>query len=63
MNVLAYFGQQNIQAGVASGASTTIDSQTAMNGITYSVNADPLADNGTWKNGGSGAFGVTLNTP
>ena len=48
MNALAYFGQQTIQAGVASGANATIDSQTAMNGITYSVNADPLANEGTW---------------
>ena len=47
MNALAYFGQQTIQAGVASGASTTISSQDQMDKITYAVNANPLAANGT----------------
>ena len=47
MNALAYFGQQTIQAGVASGASTTISNQAEMNAITYSVNADPLSSEGT----------------
>ena len=48
MNALAYFGQQKIQAGVASGANTTITNQDEMNKITYSVNANPLEAEGTW---------------
>ena len=45
MKALAYFGQQTIQAN---STNTTISSQEQMNGITYSVKADPLATDGTW---------------
>ena len=42
-----YFGQQNIQAN-SDVAEAKITSQDQMNGITYTVNTDPLAQGGTW---------------
>ena len=52
MNALAYFGQQTIQAGVIGNdgqftQNGTITDQTQMNGITYKVNANPVAETGT----------------
>ena len=46
-----YFGQQNITAVAPSGAAGTtkdpINSQTQMDAITYTVNADPVTQEGT----------------
>ena len=57
MNALAYFGQQKIQAVTPSDGNNIISDQNGMNAITYSVSANPLADQGTWKKWISGTNG------
>ena len=49
MNALAYFGQQKITAVAPSGvtADTPITDQATIDKITYDVNADPVAAEGT----------------
>ena len=50
MNALAYFGQQNLTAVGPSGVGTEtspINSQENIDKITYNVNADPTASEGT----------------
>ena len=51
MNALAYFGQQTIQAVAPSAnvgtAENPINSQDQINQITYKVNPDPIASDGT----------------
>ena len=52
MNALAYFGQQNIQAGVIGTNNQftqtgNITSEADMNNIKYQVNANPVAETGT----------------
>ena len=55
-----YFGQQNLTAVAPTGVEANkITNQDQMNGITYQVNADPLAIKGTWaanNNGSNSAF-------
>ena len=46
MNALMYFGQQTIQAN-SDVVDSIITSQEQMNNITYQVNADPTAQDGT----------------
>ena len=50
MNALAYFGQQTIQAVAPSGVGTEgnpINTQENIDKITYNVNANPVATDGT----------------